>query len=89
MATYGQVHGRQPIDREQLSDGTDVKPLSKRIDINFAPNDGASSIAVDGIDISNWISAGKISIHASIDGIPQVTVTLAAPELNITYEGRS
>lgn len=63
------------------------KKISRRIDITLSPEDGETAIVVDGVDTTYWIAREPVIIKASTDGTPQVTVTLAAPELNIIHKG--
>jgi len=57
--------------------------VSKRIDVNFARDEGKTSIVVDGIDITYWIAADPVIIETTKDGFTTLTVKLTAPNVRV------
>ena len=54
------------------------------VNIKYNPSGGDSQVLIDGVDITDKV--GKISVDITAMGLPKVTLSIIATELEITMD---
>ena len=55
------------------------------VNIKYNPTSGDSQVLIDGVDITDKVS--EISVDINATGLPKVTLSIIATELELTMDG--